>query len=419
MSKKEKTKGRRGTRKGAGNRPQPPVLQRGVLWASLLVAVVGGGLALYATNLTFTIARQGLMDPSGCSINEWINCDVAHASSYALLLGVPVAWWGFLFYLGVALAVGYALRTQNRDGAAGALAVMWLLSLGAVLFSVLKAYHLMQLNVLCLICLGMYAANIGLALLLPAALRLSWKARGQFLGHYVKGLAGRDTPLNFSPRPRRYGLLLLALFGFGFIGIKGYEGDTLRQPDLDLDRVLDAHFRQSPRAVTVNPETPVWGNPEAPVTVVEFADFQCPACRESAFHLRGALFEFRDKVRFYFMNFPLQQHRMAASAAAAGVCAARMGDFWGYHDDLFRNQVSLGRTLYLSLAENHGWDQQAFAACMDSDTTRARVEADRQEGMNVQVPSTPTILINGRRVSYWKNTDFIRAVIREELKRGE
>ncbi len=427
MSKTSKQKQKRkGTDRKARQVRVPP-LKKGALWGGVAAAVVGGGLSLYATILTYEIARQGIVDPSGCSLNDWINCDVAHASSYAMFLGVPVAWWGFLFYLWTALATFYAVRTSNREGAAGAVAVTWVLSLGAVLFSVYKAFHLMALGVLCLVCLGMYAANLAIAIFLPIGLGLSLKDAGSFLVNYVKELMGKPSELSFSLQPLRYGIFALALFGLGFIGIKGYEGNAVQQQKLDLDRVLKAHFRPTPVPLEPPADAPVWGNPDAPIKIIEFADFQCPACRESAFHLRSALFEFRDDVALYFVNFPLdntinpllqrQIHIQAGPAARAAVCAQEFGDFWGYHDDLFRNQPSLGPNLYLKLAADRGWDMDAFAECLNGEASLERVKRDVELGMSISVPSTPSIFVNGRRMAYWRNTDFVRAVIREELSR--
>ncbi|QXD15100.1 thioredoxin domain-containing protein [Rhodocaloribacter litoris] len=418
---------RRQRREKRVRRAQVPPLRTGPLWGTLGLAVFGGALALYATGLTFEIARQGVIDPSGCSLNDFINCDVAHASSYAFFLGVPVAWWGFLFYLWTALAALYATRTQNREAATGAVALTWLLSLGAVLFSAYKAWHLVNLGVLCLVCVGMYAANLGIAVLLPPAINLSYRNLGAFLVNYARGLAGQEAALDFDPKPARYGLLLAALFGLGFVGIQGYNDGTPGRSDVDVQQAVSLHFRQPPVDIPVPADAPVWGNPAAPIRIVEFADFQCPACRESAFHLRGTLYEFRDDVALYFMHYPLdrtinerlqrQVHVQAGPAARAAVCAAQFGDFWGYHDELFRNQTILGERLYLGLAEQQGWDTEAFAACLNGEAALERVRRDVTAGTAIGVSATPSIYVNGRRVALWRNSDVIRAVIREELKR--
>jgi len=290
-----------------------------------------------------------------------------------MLFGVPVAWWGFLFYVVAALMLFYAARTGNKDGAAGAVAVVWALSLFAVVFSIAKAFNLVSLGVLCLVCVGMYVANLGLAIMTPIALRVPFKEAGSFLTEYAKGLVGKSTSLNFSPRPLRHGLWVVSLFGLGFVGIKNYEINNNPQAQFDMSRAINAHFRQAPRTITVDPDAPIWGNPNGSITVVEFADFQCPACREAAFHLRPALYEFRHDIQLHFMNFPLdktvndglsrQVHIHAGAAARAGICAAQQGDFWTYHDGLFKSQTSLGTSLYQKLAEEQNFDMASFDAC--------------------------------------------------------
>ena len=97
MSKKAKSRQRPRKQRQA---ERVPTIKTWALWIVLGCSLVGMSLAWYATSQTIAIEQVGLGDPSGCSINEWINCDAAHASSYANLFGIPVAWWGFLFYFG-------------------------------------------------------------------------------------------------------------------------------------------------------------------------------------------------------------------------------------------------------------------------------------------------------------------------------
>jgi protein-disulfide isomerase len=113
-----------------------------------------------------------------------------------------------------------------------------------------------------------------------------------------------------------------------------------------------------------------------------------------------------------------QVHTQAGAAAAAAVCAQRFGDFWDYHDDLFRNQVSLGPQLYSRLAQDRDWSVDEFEACMAAEDVYERIRSDIRAGRDAGLSSTPTIYINGRRVAYWQNTEFIREVIREELRQA-
>jgi len=392
-------------------------------------AAIGLALSSYATQLTFKIATLGLVEASGCSVNDFINCDLAHSSSYADLMGIPVAWWGFLFYAFAGLSALWGTLATDRRGAAGWIALSFLLSIGAVLFSGLKAYHLTQLGVLCIVCVGMYVANLGLLVFLPLSIGFGPRRWGALLTGWLKGARGEDTGLKMDANISRWGVLALVIFGLGFMGMKRYADNiSVVDPNWNNELAVNAHFRQTPISVDVNENAAVWGNPDASVKIVEFADFQCPACRESAFHLRTTLFEYRDDVALYFMNYPLdsnfnermtqQIHVQAGPAAMAAVCSQEFGDFWEYHDELFRQQVSLGPSLYTKAAEEQGFPEAEFASCLASDETRARVVSDIEAGMATGLSQTPTIFINGRKASAYRNSEFIRALIERELAAG-
>ena len=109
-------------------------------------------------------------------------------------------------------------------------------------------------------------------------------------------------------------------------------------------------------------------------------------------------------------------HKNAALAAFAGVCAQQQGDFWSYHDAMFSNQKKIDRTFLIQLATEQGWDAGEFSNCMAAEETMQRVLSDIQEGARINVLGTPFLYINGRRVKYWNNLQFLRAVIDEELK---
>jgi protein-disulfide isomerase/uncharacterized membrane protein len=415
-------------RKQRAKRTNQPTLNRTALWAAAGFAVLGAALAFYATNLTFNIESQGLVEASGCSLNDFVNCDVANASSYAKMFGVPVAWFGFLFYAFAGLSAIFAVTANDTNGSAPFLGASFLLSLGAVAFTFVKAYHLYSLGVLCLVCVGMYVANFGTAVSLGLGLGFGPGGWGSFIGAYIAGIKGDSEKLGFSPQVVKVGIVTAAVFGIGFAGALNHQRDLTGTTGFDMDLAVNAHFRQVPIEVKTNEDAAVWGNPDADITIVEFADFQCPACRESAFHLRPALYEFQDDLKLVFMNYPLdsnintsmqaQLHAMAGPAAKAGVCATEFGDFWGYHDAIFKDQVTLSNSLLTKTAEDMGWDVRAFAECIVRDDVHQRVLSDLEMGRETQLGSTPTLFLNGRKLTYWRNTDFIRAVIKEEKSRS-
>lgn len=145
---------------------------------------------------------------------------------------------------------------------------------------------------------------------------------------------------------------------------------------------------------------PSLGPADAPVTIVEFTDYQCPYC---ALHFREniprLLDEYQDQVRYVVVNFPLTSiHPGADQAAQAAECAASQGKFWEYHDALFQNQGSQYNEGLKGMARQVGMDGDAFDSCLDSGAQSQRVLQDFQEGRNSGVRATPTFFINGRMV---------------------
>lgn len=142
---------------------------------------------------------------------------------------------------------------------------------------------------------------------------------------------------------------------------------------------------------------PVFGPADAPVTIVEYADFQCPYCVRHFEQTLPLLMErYGDQVRFVFKNFPLNSiHPDADSAAQAAECANEQGKFWEYHDLLFGGTLGLGQAAYEGYAEQLSLDVAALTACLDEGRYAEAVNADLQEGQQFGVSSTPTFFING------------------------
>ena len=412
-------------RKERARRAIQPELNKKALWIAVVFAGIGAALAFYATQLTFTIETQGIVEASGCSLNDWVNCDLANSSSYAKMFGIPVAWFGFLFYAFAGLSAVFGATATNTRQPSSFIAMAMLLAIGSVLFSFLKAYHLYELGVLCIVCVGMYVSNFGLMATLGMGLGYGPTGFVSFLKDYAGRIKGESDGTGFEPQLAKVGVFVVAVFGIGYAGALNHARDITG--NVDVDAAVTAHFRGAVYDVQVPEDASIWGNPDASIEVVEFADFQCPACEQSAFHLRPTLFEYVNDVKIVFMNYPLdstintsmaaQLHPQAGNAAKAGVCAERFGDFWGYHDEVFKNQAVLQPTLFARIASDMGWDEVEFAQCMVGEDVHERVLGDLEKGRTAQVGSTPTLYINGRKVAAWRNTDVIRAIVREELAR--
>jgi len=166
---------------------------------------------------------------------------------------------------------------------------------------------------------------------------------------------------------------------------------------------------------------PVTGNPNATVTIVEFADFECPVCRQLHDALRGLLPKY-PQTRLVFKDFPLEQlHPWARTGALAGRCAYRQDAkaFWNMYDYLYDNQELISAANAWDKAVDYAGQARlatdTFKACMTSQEAAAAVDANIANGKLLEVNSTPTLFVNGRRV-VGADANQIEQVIQYELQ---
>lgn len=166
----------------------------------------------------------------------------------------------------------------------------------------------------------------------------------------------------------------------------------------------------------------VRGNPEAPVTLVEFADFQCPPCSQFAPFAEELLREYDSRLRVVFRNFPLPAHAHAHEAAMAAEAAGLQGKFWEMHDTLYRQQSAWSeapnaRELFESYAGTLGLNLDQFKKDRDSEQVRERVDSDHALGDFLGVKMTPSLFINDRPLGpQEKNPEGLRAAINAALE---
>ncbi len=161
----------------------------------------------------------------------------------------------------------------------------------------------------------------------------------------------------------------------------------------------------------------VLGAPKAPITIVEFSDFQCPACRAAHPALEQLVEKFHKEVRWNFRHFPLPQHENAAKAAQCAVYADQHGKFWPLADKMFAHQDQLDDAGLARFAKEVGLDGEAMLkAVSTSDQFAALVEKDKAAGTELAIGGTPSLFINGRQYVGLPNTlEFLSWTIEDEL----
>jgi protein-disulfide isomerase len=152
-------------------------------------------------------------------------------------------------------------------------------------------------------------------------------------------------------------------------------------------------------------DAPSVGDAKAPVTLVEYSDFECPVCKNLHDALRGMLPKYAGKIRVVFKDFPIEQiHPWARTAAIAGRCTYQQDPkaFWKMYDLIYDNQEIISAanawTKMTDYAEQSGMNAETFKTCMAGAEAGAAVDASRANGLQVEVNSTPTVFVNGRRM---------------------
>ncbi len=172
-----------------------------------------------------------------------------------------------------------------------------------------------------------------------------------------------------------------------------------------------------PKRVTVSTDGyPSIGPSNAPVTIVEFSDYQCPYCQVWYQQVYQQLMaSYPNKLRFVYRDLPLPMHPEAIPAAEAADCAGEQGAYWKYHDALFDQQYGLNRTAYEHYATDLGLDIKSFTACLDSNRYLSKIQANANDAASVGLNSTPSFVINGRiLIGALPLSDF-KTVVDEEL----
>jgi predicted DsbA family dithiol-disulfide isomerase len=160
------------------------------------------------------------------------------------------------------------------------------------------------------------------------------------------------------------------------------------------------------------------GDSKAPVTIVEFSDFQCPFCSRAEETVKKVLEDYKGKVRLYYRDYPLPFHDKAQKASEAALCAADQGKYWEMHGKLFANQSALAVPQLKEHAKGLGLDAGRFDKCLDSGEKAKMVEASKKAGDQAGVNGTPAFFINGRPLSGAVPIEKFKEIIDYELSAG-
>lgn len=302
-------------------------------------------------------------------------CDTVRASSYSHLFGVPLPAFGVLMYVTLALLVFAENLAAARLAELIRYAVTGIAGAGFLFSLYLSGIEAFVLHSWCTWCM-ISAASVTVIF----ALALSVTVRAEL----------HPAPQAARVLLRRYfaifvAALLMATPGFYLL----VRSHTLPPPPAASPEALLQRL--------VRPDSHALGNPQAPVTVVEFADFQCTPCGIAEPAVRKIRAHYESQIRFVFRHFPLADiHPQSQEAAEASECAAEQGKFWEAAEKLYQGQADLREPALKRYAAELGLDTKRFAQCLESKTTVARIRRDFEDARALGLRATPTFFIGHR-----------------------
>lgn len=165
----------------------------------------------------------------------------------------------------------------------------------------------------------------------------------------------------------------------------------------------------------------VIGPSDAPVTLIEYSDYQCPACQTYYFILEKLIASSTVPVRFVYRHFPLSQHQNAFKSAMAAEASGVQGKYWEMHKLLFENQsdwesVTDPNTIFIGYAKEIGLDQEKFKTDLESVVLKDKIKANSAEGTKIRIGGTPTFFINGKAITNPAGYDEFKSIIEKSAK---
>lgn len=182
---------------------------------------------------------------------------------------------------------------------------------------------------------------------------------------------------------------------------------------------LEVPVPELPRARLELRDAPYTGPENAPITVVEFGDYECPYCAKATEVMRSLRELYPSQVKVVYLDFPLERHPFAKVAAEAAHCMHQQGHFWAYHDLLYDNIGAVDRTMLGEFANRVGGNRKAFDRCMKAGTSKKWVERSMAQARRLGLNATPSIFINGVKLLGLLPLPLLQRIVDKELQRAE
>jgi len=402
-----------------------PAVRRSWLGLAICSLGLGSAASVYLLHRSWELLAAGAPGRfDACSTMFGRGCDATLRSSASWLLGIPLAGWGLVFYCTLAAFLALAWWLGNDFRAESLLAALLLSALGAVASVLLAVLMAAGWAPLCPLCLLVQAVNLVLVVALKQSSGLTFAQMRRFAAAGWRFALGRDEDAASARSWKVVAFLAAAL-----VGVVAYQWilveSALRRAELDVTpaEVLREFQSAVQHELPMDATDPRLGPADAPVRLVVFLSFQCPACADLSREIRKLPEEFGSRFCLVIKHFPLEPdcnpvvrtagQPRACEAARAAVAAQAQGRFWPLHDALLQADWSAAESLS-PLARAAGLDLERFEADRAAASSAAKVQADIDLGRRLGVAETPAVFLNARRVREF-GPATLRLLISHEL----
>lgn len=410
----------------------------------VFAGLLGCWLSYLALEAHFAHFLAPDLSPAICGISEKLNCKAAVESHYAVILGMPIASIGFLFY---GLVAFYALLTLvvNLFVPRNLFDVILALSVCACVYSAFLLFvSVTELKSICPICLATYLVNVSLLVLAwfsNNTIKVFDRVKSGFLiliflpVSFLKSFA---TP---EGRFQSITKCLVVIVGFLFLALSALQAPAVARQMVLKRAVSTDQILPWPKADNKFSETlELNGSPfgdyyigrlDAPIKLVEFFDYECSACKQFYHTLKELLMAYPDKYLLVYKNFPLdkscnpaipvEMHRSACFAANLARCAGEQGHFHEVSSYLMSLPIDESTTVdalrsdMLTAVKTYGLDSQALDECMQSGRHLEIVKRDIEQGVKLNLTGTPSLWINGKKAPPSLSPEILRSIFDDIL----
>lgn len=405
-------------------------------WLAFLAAVAGIGIS-FVLLIEYHIAIENPQHVSLCDISQTVSCSTVARSGYAVLGGMPVAWYGVIAFFATAFMIGATYWVELRS-------VLFLVGCSGVLGSlVLFIISEAIIGVLCPLCGAVYLIWGFLGFVF-----LWWVRRGKIASpvpsgigalFHFPGILGQSLRGGAAPTAALLGTLLTGSVALvaGSLPILVDFNERRHEPLESFLNQSVAEWRTAPEQSipeVISGDSPdfVRGPLEAPIRIVEIADFECGACQAIYPKIEELLSSYGKDIRYSLRNYPLDNscntnltrpmHRNACQLALAARCAGMQGKYWETVRQMYKLgfQLSIDRAggdasqLIKEAVISMGVDEAEFTRCIDSRSQRRALERDIELASSLGLVGTPSFWINGKRVPR-PTIEIITAIVRSLL----